>query len=951
MIQGNFASSSGGGVAIVSGSFGSPTSDTAVINGTTFSDNRTNFGNGGGVYAELAGSSTFGPQLTISASTLALNESHNGGGIHVTLDGRAELLVSGSLIDANDASGDGAGVFVQANSGAQLRLDGVTLDGNEALGRGGGVHANLSDQAVAELIDSTFVQNDSSDDGGGGFATLLSNSTLLVQDSLFDTNFAADNGGAMAVELNASTAEFARTIVQTNLAAGAGGGLHATIASDSAMTIAESLITGNTAQGGGFYGEYGGGGVFAAIAEEAELLVEDSAISANIAAEGGGLRVNMPGFGHYSATNSKFTLSRSTVGGNRAVNRGGGLLLLSGAGGETVIQDSTITGNDAGIVLGGSPGAFTAANSGGGVYAYLVSGDDSIDQMNPAHTANEFARFTIAGSTVDNNAAGQHGGGLYLRAKRQDYTDAVNTDISLYNTTISGNTAGLTDDPTTSTPDDAVTGEGGGMHLTIFHLNVVPNHEVETVDVRFNNVTITDNTATVGGGVFSFVPDQVDDPPQSFQSMVDARFQNTIVSGNRTHESVPNNVWGSVNVAETVFNLFGLVSSNTIFDHVTRSVTALRTDVPGGNRFNNDPKLSELANFGGPTRTHAILPSSLAIDGGANAKAIVPFSDLSGGPGTPLANDQRGIGFDRMYDVPGVLPNGSPTPVDIGAFELGTLRVTNVTIASSTANQTFHPPVPFNGPNDDLDLDGSGLQLRTVPVAKIDKVILNFSQPTSTLAAGTLSLYGLKSGVTWTPSSVLQTVNSAAWTVSSELSSDQYLITLPDAVTDGAGSALDGDWTNPFSLHTTNLAVSEFPSGDGAPGGAFKFVFTVLKGDATLDNEVGTFEFLLFQRFYNETGHTFTECEFTGDSTGLVNANDFSVWSSQYGKKLIDLVFADFNGDKVVDGLDFTIWQSHFGQTGVTHNDGDADNDGDVDNDDQAILNNQMWRVAFDYVT
>jgi hypothetical protein len=60
-----------------------------------------------------------------------------------------------------------------------------------------------------------------------------------------------------------------------------------------------------------------------------------------------------------------------------------------------------------------------------------------------------------------------------------------------------------------------------------------------------------------------------------------------------------------------------------------------------------DPLLAALANNGGPTRTHALLPGSPAIDAGSNPQG--------------LTFDQRGAGFPRTL--------GEAT--DIGAFEVG----------------------------------------------------------------------------------------------------------------------------------------------------------------------------------------------------------------------------------------------------------------------------------------
>ena len=62
------------------------------------------------------------------------------------------------------------------------------------------------------------------------------------------------------------------------------------------------------------------------------------------------------------------------------------------------------------------------------------------------------------------------------------------------------------------------------------------------------------------------------------------------------------------------------------------------------------PLLGELADNGGPTWTHALLPGSPAIDAGDPAFAPPPFYD------------QRGVGYPRVVNE----------RIDIGAFELGT---------------------------------------------------------------------------------------------------------------------------------------------------------------------------------------------------------------------------------------------------------------------------------------
>jgi hypothetical protein len=64
-----------------------------------------------------------------------------------------------------------------------------------------------------------------------------------------------------------------------------------------------------------------------------------------------------------------------------------------------------------------------------------------------------------------------------------------------------------------------------------------------------------------------------------------------------------------------------------------------------------DPELAPLANHGGATRTHALMPGSVAIDAGTNRNALL--------------SDQRGAPFARVRG----------TAADIGAFELDADRI------------------------------------------------------------------------------------------------------------------------------------------------------------------------------------------------------------------------------------------------------------------------------------
>lgn len=107
-----------------------------------------------------------------------------------------------------------------------------------------------------------------------------------------------------------------------------------------------------------------------------------------------------------------------------------------------------------------------------------------------------------------------------------------------------------------------------------------------------------------------------------------------------------------------------------------------------------DPTLSD---NGGPTRTHALVPGSPAIDAGLDADLVDDVLDLDGDMDTlePQPFDQRGVGFERV--IMGDPASGVAT-VDMGAFEL---------FAPPTFDAGLFSVASTAGPIDLLDLTGA----------------------------------------------------------------------------------------------------------------------------------------------------------------------------------------------------------------------------------------------------
>jgi hypothetical protein len=313
---------------------------------------------------------------------------------------------------------------------------------------------------------------------------------------------------------------------------------------------------------------------------------------------------------------------------------GGGRVLFSSADSQLEIDDLTVRGGRA-LMAGGciySKGSVTLAHSmltdcqanygggavaaGGGVLAATVTiKDGSLVTGNTAtflHN-NKYAgagggiaavnAFICSDSTVSNNQANQAGGGIFSIGS-----------VSLTRCTVEGNTARAF---------------GGGIAQN-------PSDTQSSIVAS----TISGNSAMKGGGIYTQAEFYIVGSTIAFNSAANGdaagifsnaylTLQSTIVARNISAGSTH----ADFQVLAMVGGGYNLVESSSVVDHGVIIVSS-------------DPKLLPLADNGGPTRTHALDPTSPAIDAGNN-----PLSDLT---------DQRGAGFLR--EVPVAKP-------DIGAFE------------------------------------------------------------------------------------------------------------------------------------------------------------------------------------------------------------------------------------------------------------------------------------------
>jgi hypothetical protein len=291
-----------------------------------------------------------------------------------------------------------------------------------------------------------------------------------------------------------------------------------------------------------------------------------------VAANGGGLLLG-PHAGFASGVGT-LTLFAAVVRANQTPQSGGGLL---NNGGTLVVTDSTVSDN-------------RAAGDGGGI-------------ANQGALA--VSHSTIRDNTTINPFSGSGGGGIV------SYGGVASVTAS----TISGNGK-----PPGTTGFPAV-GCGGGIRadageLRVTNSTISGNRGGDTggglcvagaANVSIRNSTITGNTTQLpaagqgGGGIYGSLA---------------VTLSNTIVAGNTSANSIGHDCRGAL--ASGGHNLIGdaIPFPNTP-PWCTLGTT---TGDQVGTSIPIDARLGPLADNGGPTRTHALLPDSPAIDAGSPAE-------------------------------------------------------------------------------------------------------------------------------------------------------------------------------------------------------------------------------------------------------------------------------------------------------------------------------------------
>ena len=215
----------------------------------------------------------------------------------------------------------------------------------------------------------------------------------------------------------------------------------------------------------------------------------------------------------------------------------------------------------------------------------------------------------------------------------------------------------------------------------------------------------------------------------------------------------------------------------------------------------------------------------------------------------------------------------------------------------------------------------TGDQIRALDFIDADTIEITFSEEVN-ISGSELQLESIRTSMAYSLTYVGATGNTHKWVVAGGETldgDDQVLIILPESIQDTKGNNLDGEWINPISLTTTVNAslISEFPSGDGTPGGDFRFVFTTaILGDYNGDNQVSQADLddVLLDWGQAETNLLVGWAPGL-DPNDIISQSELDAVLLNWGTDLQVLFFyGDFNNDGLISQADLDLVLLNWGQ-------------------------------------
>lgn len=584
-----------------------------------------------------------------------------------------------------------------------------------------------------------------------------------------------------------------------------GGGAIRSLAT-SHLTLNRSTISGNTTAG-----EYASGG---GIYSYGPLTLVDSIVSGNSTtvkdSSGGGIL----SIGPVTLTNSSVLNNWTT----QNYSSGGGIASLV----DVKLTNSTVSGNS------------TAGNNakGGGI----ITSQGTVRLYDSTVSGNSTTGF------------GSSGGGIFMRS-----------NATLLNSTVSGN----------STTGNFA--EGGGIYgkYVFFHSSTISGNSTAgsfspgggisgTNEVGLNNSTVSGNStagnSSDGGGIVSTGIVRViqstiaDNRVLHIAGRGGGISMTTFSSGTLTINSsiVAGNLAGSNNPDL----LLGVATWNIDYSLIgNTSGTTIDGGSGAGNVLNISPQLAPLANTGGPTKTHALLATSSARNGGD--------------PSITSGFDQRGAPFVRVFGG----------RADMGAFEAQPIVVDNASDVVdgnySSGNLSLREAIEFADANSGID---------TIRFAK------SLGGQTITLTQGELFINVLSQGLKIDGTSVNPTINadqhSRIFNVSGTGNLTLTGLTLTGGWTTGSGAsggAIKSRTTGLLTINSSTISGNT-TTGFGFGGGVYA-IGPLRLYQSTVSGNSTTGDGALGGGVWAGVGATVIQSTISGNNTSGINSHGGGLWA------------------------------------------------------------------------
>lgn len=411
-------------------------------------------------------------------------------------------------------------------------------------------------------------------------------------------------------------------------------------------------------------------------------------------------------------------------------------------------------------------------------------------------------RLTLSASTINNNQASGRGGGIFQDGR-------VDGNIVVKNTTFSGNSASVSGGAINHNSPDSSDDYPYGNTITL------------------QNVTITRNTSSNGGGIYAVTNAIVN----SHNSIIALNTDNN--SGDGSYPDL------SGKLSANGYNLIGSTSGTTGIS-------------PNGNITGVDPKLGQLQNNGGLTQTHALLAGSPAIGAGNYAQ---PDSGTVCEIDDQRSVSRQGEGCDiGAYEVSGPFTElVPPMIVNVNSFAEtldGRLTEGEKTSASITQLQITFSKAMFDpsGDTDSNDITNSVNYRLLVPGLN------GFFETTS---CGSVQS---DDGVTTIDSaSYDSTLFRVALSINNNqpLPANRYRLLVCASLQDHIGLALDGNQDGTSSDNfALNFMVGEFPPTVTAINTVQDTGDGLLLEDEVATVEITQFKVTFSEQVSNPAGHT-----------------------------------------------------------------------------------------------